>query len=678
MEDGSCSEGGIRCTSVGPMSSIVTKIFLAVALLAGAMASDAVEVPVEPSVRVEGLNVGAVIRETTTLRYRSPEGASATVTFWLNGEVVGVIETPGNSWDLEVHDLPYGEHRLAAEIVCGGQTYRQRLDFWYPPDVVEKNPPVGYRPGAREIGDGKVRFVLYAPGKKFVSLVGTGGDGDPFSYIMNQAVGGTWWVEVALKPGVYLYQYLVEGRLRLADPYSTDVEWKDENGREDSRPEQAMSRLQVGKEPFAWDALNYRRPAHEALVIYQLCMEDLAPGAGFTGVVQRLDSIRSLGFNAIQLLPMTEFANDRSRSYNPSFHFAPESEYGSPDDLKFLIQEAHRRGLAVLVDQVFSHMDSAAPLYCLYGSHLEASPYFQSVDEGARAFPEMRQDSPAARAYFADVISYWINEYKVDGFCYVFTKSMDGQNRRDWDAGWFANVAKTDDPSIYQFAAQAPLEPEMLRRTGMDALQDVNFRKCVRNMLVRGRLDARVFERVVDPVRSGYRGGTERVLGLANHDQESLMHDFNVAGYDDEEAHRRMATGQALLATCPGIPSLFSGPEFFEKTWSRDSLVQLLEFRATSSALRSDVVRMLTLDEASGVAVFQRNAGDSTVLVAVNVGRQMRTITLNLTPEKQWVDPMAPDTLIAGGQALEHDLMAGDFWILSSKHRLPVGFPDWP
>jgi 1,4-alpha-glucan branching enzyme len=111
----------------------------------------------------------------------------------------------------------------------------------------------------------------------------------------------------------------------------------------------------------------FRTPSFENLIIYQLHIGSFAgfsddfagqvvdQTATFKMIESKLGYIRDLGFNAIQLLPVQEYRMNRSWGYDPSFFFAIESAYGTPEDLRNFVAEAHRHELAVLFDVVYNH-----------------------------------------------------------------------------------------------------------------------------------------------------------------------------------------------------------------------------------------------------------------------------------------------------------------------------------
>ncbi|MDP7520444.1 MAG: alpha-amylase family glycosyl hydrolase, partial [Phycisphaerales bacterium] len=117
----------------------------------------------------------------------------------------------------------------------------------------------------------------------------------------------------------------------------------------------------VNPDQFDWQH-DMVMPNWNELVIYEMHTGTfgVVDGGGFpgnfVGIQAHLDHLESLGINAIELLPVNEFAGDQSWGYNPGHIFAVESYYGGPDQLKQLIDACHERGIAVLIDVVFNHL----------------------------------------------------------------------------------------------------------------------------------------------------------------------------------------------------------------------------------------------------------------------------------------------------------------------------------
>ena len=145
--------------------------------------------------------------------------------------------------------------------------------------------------------------------------------------------------------------------------------------------------------------------------------------ARFDQVKSKLDYIQSLGFNAVQLLPTGEYRGAEGAAYNPSNYYAPEVLYGSPDDLRRLVDACHQRGLAVFFDVVYNHMDSRHNLWQFDGNSdhrtNDSDPgsgggiYFSTTETGFGRRPD--HDSPDVQQFFINNATEWFREYQVDG-----------------------------------------------------------------------------------------------------------------------------------------------------------------------------------------------------------------------------------------------------------------------
>lgn len=621
-----------------------------------------------PAVRLLSPQDGEVIIDNPLVQLQAERADRAEM--WLNGRsIASVGETP---FELKIpfRQLKYGRHQLTARAEREGLVGMEEIFFWkLPPHRVE-NIPQGTPWGPTVNPDGTATFTLHAPGKRFVSLVGDFNDWDPFADMMIASPDGTWWLTRPLSNGTHRYQFCIEGRRFLADPYARDVEWKDEAGREGHEPWHARAVLEVGRAPFVWAATNYTRPSLDQLVIYEFHIDDLAPGGGFTGVIAKLDYIRGMGFNAIGPMPWMEFTVDRSWGYNPAFHFAPESAYGTPDDLKRLIDEAHRRGMAVIMDAVFNHMDRNSALYQLYGADYDASPYFRMFRGENWGFPDLDQSSRAFKRYVADAIGYWLTEYRVDGIRFDATRFVEWEGYNDWGAGWLAWAGRQADPGSYMIAEHIPSDPDLVNRTEMDTTWHDAFRWVVRYAVEEARLNRAELARLLDPVQLGFTNAAQRIAYTESHDEERVMRDLRRRGYSKDEAARRAVLALAVTLTAPGPAMVYAGQEIGEDTpktvgsnplnWQRaegwfgrrvrrlrDEARALVTLRTTHPALRSPAVKMETQGLPEDVAVYTRGEGGAAVVVAANFGRRDRRVTVTLPGAGPWRDvllqrPAAP------------------------------------
>src|SRR4051794_6172759 len=105
---------------------------------------------------------------------------------------------------------------------------------------------------------------------------------------------------------------------------------------------------------FVWSDERWKGLSPETLVIYELHVGTFSPEGTFAGVAERLEALRDLGVTAIELMPVADFAGDRSWGYDGVAMFAPARCYGTPDDLRSLVDQAHRMGMGVILDVVYN------------------------------------------------------------------------------------------------------------------------------------------------------------------------------------------------------------------------------------------------------------------------------------------------------------------------------------
>lgn len=501
--------------------------------------------------------------------------------------------------------------------------------------------------GVTEHPDGMVSFALHAPGKKSVSVIGSFNQWDPEASPMAADENGTWHYSTTLEDGVYHYQYLINGEKALADPYSRNVIWQDENGIETWRPELCMSILEVGAAPFVWKASGYQRPPLDNLIVYEFHLEDFLGGArGFTGMIERLDYIKELGFTAIGPLPFHEFPGSKSWGYNPAYHFAPETSYGTPTELKQLIDAAHQRGMAVIMDLVLNHMDRNSALYQIYGTDYDASPFFHLFEGDNWGFPDLDQPNPAVKRYAADVIRFWLTEYRIDGIRYDATRFTDWSGYNNWGASWYAYIGVKTDPTSFHIAEHMPSDPALINETEMQTTWHDYFRWRLREMIERGNLDRSEFEKIMKPTLIGFTNALQRMAYTESHDEERVMQELRQRGYPAPERERRCITALALTLTAPGTAMIYAGQEFGESTkkivgenplqWKllesptgtalANATRRLVHLRKQHPALRFGNITFLHQNQPEGMAAYRRQHEDDAVIVCVNFGRGANTL----------------------------------------------------
>jgi maltooligosyltrehalose trehalohydrolase len=254
--------------------------------------------------------------------------------------------------------------------------------------------------GSELLTTGGVRFRLWAPTARLVTLLlGTGATA---AEAPMRPVGDGWFELVAEAAGVgSRYRYRIDAGLCVPDPASR------------RNPDGVHGASEV-IDPVAFDWLddNWRgRPWTDA-VIYEIHVGCFSPTGDFAGVTERLDYLADLGVTALELMPVADFPGRRNWGYDGVLAFAPARCYGHPDDFKTLVQEAHRRGLMVLLDVVYNHFGPEGNFL-----HAYAAPYFDTHRQtpwGA-AISFDGPHSRAVRDFYIHNALYWLEEFHIDG-----------------------------------------------------------------------------------------------------------------------------------------------------------------------------------------------------------------------------------------------------------------------
>ncbi len=372
------------------------------------------------------------------------------------------------------------------KLVGENDTASATDSFFY--EVIPAPPvtelPSGIIDGINYIDSTTVVLSLYAPGKDHSFTIGDFTDWQIESqYYMNKTPDGThFWIQIdSLTPRKeYIFQYLVDGNLSIADPYSDKI--SDPNDQYISQSTYPgllpyptgkttgiASYLQTAQVPYFWSTISYTPPAPTDLIIYEVLIRDFIATHDYPGLIDTLDYFKRLGVNAIELMPIMEFEGNDSWGYNPDFEFAPDKYYGTKNGLKKFVEAAHARGLAVILDIVLNHQFEESPLAMLYWDGTNSrpaadNPWFNAIPTHPyNVGNDFNHKSPQTRVYCERVIRYWLQEYHVDGYRFDMSKGFTQTNSYPdnmtlwaaYDTGRiailknYANVAHSVNPNAY-------------------------------------------------------------------------------------------------------------------------------------------------------------------------------------------------------------------------------------
>lgn len=260
--------------------------------------------------------------------------------------------------------------------------------------------------GERPLASGERLFSLWAPAAQAVSLLhGPPGDAaviDPAQAAVpaQRAADGWWHARLPSCAVGTAYQWQVDGSLAVPDPASRH------NPQGPHRPSRVTD-----PDGHAWRTDWTGRPWHE-LVFYELHVGSFTPEGTYAAAARHLPRLAALGFTAIELMPLATFAGDWGWGYDGVLPYAPHPAYGSPDDLKRFVDDAHALGLCVFVDVVYNHFGPD-------GNYLHAyAPAFFSTEHHSPWGAAINFDqagSDVVRSFFTHNALYWLEEFHIDG-----------------------------------------------------------------------------------------------------------------------------------------------------------------------------------------------------------------------------------------------------------------------
>jgi 1,4-alpha-glucan branching enzyme len=322
------------------------------------------------------------------------------------------------------------------------------------PPVEER--PQGIKDGVNYLSDSAVVLSIYAPGKINAFAVGDFSSWMPDTafYLKKTPDGDHFWIRInGLDPEkIYRFNYLIDGELSLPDPNTElllDPKY-DKYISEETFPvigsliqglqEQQYSIIETGRKPYQWETAEFDPPDPRDLIIYELLVRDFLEAHDWKTLTDTLDYLDRLGINAIELMPVNEFNGNESWGYNPNYWMAPDKYYGPREDLKTFIDSCHARGIAVILDIVFNHVEIQSYYSRMYEDNqgypstenpwlnedqdlFDPKGYYQALHPYS-VFFDFDHSSKATQDLVDRATRYWLEEYRVDGYRFDLTKGF--------------------------------------------------------------------------------------------------------------------------------------------------------------------------------------------------------------------------------------------------------------
>lgn len=533
-----------------------------------------------------------------TLELEGLSSKRANLTLLVNGVEAGSVNAAGIKVSYTFENS--GTYTFTVRSDVDGQTAEQRFAILVAGEPEVAEIPLGAASNGVTFGnDGTTAiFVLTAPEKNSVYLIGDFNDWQltTAGFMKRTPDGKRWWAQLDnLDPNAeYAYQFVVDGNLRIADPYAELVLDPDHDryipgatfpglkSYPEGRTTGIVSVTKGRETPYSWSNAPMNRPHKHDLVIYELLLRDFLQTNNYQTLTDTLNYLSNLGVNAVQLLPINEFEGNSSWGYNPSFYFAPDKYYGAKNNLKRFIDACHGRGIAVILDVVLNHSFGQSPMVQLYfqgGRPATSSPWFNV--EPTHPFNvgfDFNHESEYTKAFTKDVLQFWMEEYHVDGFRFDLSKGFTQKNSGTsegavgawsaYDASrvaiWkdYNNFIRNIDPNFYvileHFADDE--EERELAREGMMLWNNLNH---TFNEATMGWLDNSNFSRLFH-AEHGF-DEPNLISYMESHDEERIMYKNlqygNGSGsYDIKSlttALNRVELAAAFLFAAPGPKMLW-------------------------------------------------------------------------------------------------------------------------
>ena len=438
---------------------------------------------------------------------------STAVKLYIDSQLLTETNTSSITYPLLAQTLSPGSHWIKAVATGISGQARDSVQIYLRGPVVVEALPAGVKNGINYTGSSTVTLVLNDPAgmKNFAFAIGEYSNWLPNdqNYMKRTPDGKYYWVTLSgLVPAKeYAYQYFIDGTLKIADAYSDKIldPWNDRWIPTTTYPalkaypfDQTIgdvSVFQTNKPAFPWEVPAFTPAAvngtQSDLFIYELLVRDFVETRSLNEVKTKLDYLKDLGVNAVQLMPVIEFDGNESWGYAPNFYFAPDKYYGTPQAYKQFIDECHKRGIAVILDIVPNHAFGQCPMVQMYfdanagtgGQPSAANPWFnQQATHPYSVGYDFNHESPSTRQFFKDVFSYWLTEYKVDGFRIDLSKGLTQKNTGSDINAWSAydqsrvnimtdyyNLIKSVNPAAYMILEHLAQndEEKVLANTGM-------------------------------------------------------------------------------------------------------------------------------------------------------------------------------------------------------------------
>jgi 1,4-alpha-glucan branching enzyme len=531
---------------------------------------------------------------------------------------------------------------------------------------------------------GGVVFRVWAPFASAVFVAGTFNQWSETAHPFVREGNGYWSVQV---PGAEIgdeYQFVIrygdQALIWHKNPYASELVNSSGNA--------------VIHDPnFDWSGDHFTISPWNELVIYEMHVGTFndAPGRGpgtFDEIVPKLPYLRDLGINAIEIMPVAEYAMDYSWGYNPSQPFSVESALGGPQGLYRFVKAAHAHGIAVILDVVYNHVGPGDLDLWRFDGWSDANHnggiYIYDNDRAHTSWGDTRPDygRGEVRQYFRDNALFWLNKYRLDGLRFDSVVNIRNRNGNSDPTGdlpdgwgllqWINNEIRASQPWKITIAEDLQSNDWITKETGaggagFGSQWDAGFVHPIRHAIITQNDSGRDMVAVRDALSYRCNGDAmQRVIYTESHDEvangKSRVPEEIWPGHANSWfSRKRSVLGAAMVFTAPGIPMIFQGQEFLEGEHFQDTVPldwaklhmfsgihllyrDLIRLRRNwfnhTRGLRGQNINVHHLNNSDKVIAFHRweqgGPGDDAVVVANFANRSYASYTIGMPRSGQW------------------------------------------
>lgn len=675
----------------------------------------------------------AVLKKNQPVSVSANASQTGDMTLWFDN--TQLAQVTGTEISTNATLTTGGNHWIIAKIVTGSQTKYDSVPVYVKEEVVQQAKPVQYKKGINYTSDQSVALVLWAPEKEFVYVLGSFNDWKISESYQMKKDGNYFWIEIngLTKGQSYIFQYYIDGKIKLADPYSEQVSdpWNDKSissatypglvAYPEGKADGIASVLQTGQEAFPWQITNFKAPDKQKLVIYELLVRDFTTEHSFKAVREKLDYLEDLNINVLELMPVNEFEGNSSWGYNPSFYFAPDKYYGPKNELKKLVDECHKRGIAVVIDLVLNHSYGQCPFVRMYANETGYQPAannpwynvqhnFQNPD--AHWGSDFNHESVYTRELVDSINSFWMNEYKIDGFRFDFTKGFSNTvyGPTSWgssyDAARIANLKrmaneiwkrKSDALVIFEHLADNSEEKELADH-GIMLWGNMtgNYSEAAMGYNESGKSE---LKNALYTVRNWTKPNL--ISYMESHDEERLMYKNlqygnavgNYSAKKLDTALDRIGLNAVFFIPLPGPKMIWQfgelGYDFSINSNGGRLSEKPVRWDYLGEKDRTDLFRMFaqlnhlkqTYDEfspdeiqynlSSEIKTYQLKKGENYVVAVGNFGMTTSNSTVTLPQTGKWYDYFSQSSFSAASKSFSVSLQPGEFKFYTTREMAP-------